>query len=125
MGGLFMTPLNFILIFINTLILVSGQFLWKYGMSRSTGGFGSLKGILQLFLSPYVLSGLAMYGAATVLWLFILSRVPLSLAYPIQSMAYILAVIGAYYIFHEPLNAAKIAGCILILAGVSLIGWKG
>lgn len=120
-----MTPVNFILILLNTLILVCGQFLWKYGMSKSSGGFQSLNGVLQLFVSPYVLSGLAMYGAATVLWLFILSRVPLSLAYPIQSLAYILAVIGAYYIFHEPLNAAKIFGCILILAGVSLIGWKG
>lgn len=107
------------------MILVSGQFLWKYGMQRSTGGFGSIGGIFQLFLSPYVLSGLAMYGAATVLWLYILSRVPLSQAYPIQSLAYIIAVVGAYYIFGEPLNAAKIVGCILILAGVSLIGWKG
>lgn len=120
-----MTPVSFILILLNTLILVSGQFLWKYGMVRSTGGFQSLQGVLRLFLSPYVLSGLAMYGAATVLWLYILSRVPLSLAYPVQSLAYVIAVIGAYYIFHEPLNAAKIAGCILILAGVSLIGWKG
>lgn len=120
-----MTPVNLFLILINTLILASGQFLWKYGITQNPGGFRSLKGILQLFFSPYVLSGLVMYGAATVLWLFILSKMPLSLAYPIQSLAYVLAVIGAYYLFHEPLNAAKIAGCILILAGVSLIGWKG
>jgi len=119
------SPFHFILILCNTLILVCGQFLWKYGMQRSPFGFQSLKSAAQLFLSPYVLSGLAMYGAATVLWLFILSRVPLSLAYPIQSLAYIIAVIGAYYIFNEPLNAAKIVGCVLILAGVSLIGWKG
>ena len=120
-----MTPMYFILILINTLVLVSGQFLWKFGMQRSTGGFESLAGIIRLFLSPYVLSGLAMYGVATVLWLFILSRVPLSLAYPIQSLAYIIAVVGAYYVFHEPLSAAKIAGCVLILAGVTLIGLKG
>ncbi|WP_438444919.1 EamA family transporter [Gorillibacterium sp. sgz5001074] len=120
-----MTPVSFILIVINTLILVSGQFLWKFGMQKSPGGFGTVGGVFQLFLSPYVLSGLAMYGVATVLWLYILSRVPLSMAYPIQSLAYILAVIGAYYIFGEPLNAAKIIGCVLILAGVSLIGWKG
>lgn len=120
-----MTPFYFILILINTLILVSGQFLWKHGLQAGTGGFDSMTSVLRLFLSPYVLSGLAMYGAATVLWLFILSRVPLSLAYPIQSLAYVIAVVGAYYIFHEPLSAAKIAGCILILAGVTLIGWKG
>ncbi|MDF2925610.1 MAG: EamA family transporter [Paenibacillaceae bacterium] len=120
-----MTPIYFFLILINTLILVSGQFLWKYGMQHSTGGFQSFLGVVRLFLSPHVLSGLAMYGVATVLWLFILSRVPLSLAYPIQSLAYIFAAVGAYYVFHEPLSAAKIAGCVLILAGVTLIGWKG
>lgn len=120
-----MTPVSFFLILLNTLILVGGQFLWKYGMQQSPGGFGSLSGVVRLFLSPYVLSGLAMYGVATVLWLYVLSRVPLSLAYPVQSLAYIIAVIGAYYVFGEPLNAAKIAGCVLILAGVSLIGWKG
>jgi drug/metabolite transporter (DMT)-like permease len=120
-----MTPFYFLLILINTLILVCGQFLWKFGMQGTTGGFQSLTGIIRLFLSPYVLSGLVMYGMATVLWLFILSKVPLSLAYPVQSLAYIIAVIGAYYVFHEPLSAAKIAGCVLILAGVTLIGWKG
>lgn len=120
-----MTPFSFILIVINTLILVSGQFLWKWGMQESAGGFQSVSGAVRLLLSPYVLTGLGMYGAATVLWLFILSRVPLSLAYPTQSLAYLFAVAGAYYIFHEPLTAAKITGCLLILAGVTLIGWKG
>lgn len=121
-----MTPFNFILILANTLILVSGQFLWKYGMEHQQGGgFGSLRGVVQLFLSPYVIGGLALYGAATVLWLFILSRVELSIAYPIQSLAYIIAVIGAYFVFNEPLSTAKIMGCLLILAGVTLIGWKG
>lgn len=116
---------NLALILANTLILVSGQFLWKLGMQKNPGSFESLSGILRLFLSPYVLTGLFMYGAATVLWFYILSKVPLSLAYPVQSIAYILAVFGAYFIFREPLSAAKIGGCVLILAGVTLIGWKG
>ncbi|MDF2935461.1 MAG: hypothetical protein K0Q90_834 [Paenibacillaceae bacterium] len=120
-----MALINVVLILLNTIILVSGQFLWKMGMQQNPGSFGSLAGIFRLFLSPYVLTGLVMYGAATVLWFFILSRVPLSLAYPLQSVAYILAVFGAYFIFHEPLSAAKIGGCVLILAGVALIGWKG
>lgn len=120
-----MALVNVALILINTIILVSGQFLWKMGMQQNPGSFESLPGIFRLFMSPYVLTGLFMYGGATVLWFYILSRVPLSLAYPLQSIAYILAVFGAYFIFHEPLSAAKIGGCVLILAGVALIGWKG
>lgn len=116
---------NFLLILLNTIILVSGQFLWKFGLQHNPGGFQSAAGALRLMVSPYVVGGLAMYGAATVLWLYILSKVPLSLAYPVQSLAYIIAVFGAYVVFHEPLSAAKIMGCVLILAGVALIGWNG
>lgn len=120
-----MSVINFLLILLNTLILVSGQFLWKYGLQQHPGGFQSAAGAVRLFASPYIIGGLAMYGAATVLWLYILSKVQLSLAYPIQSLAYIIAVFGAYVVFHEPLSAAKILGCLLILAGVTLIGWNG
>ncbi|AKP48741.1 EamA family transporter [Bacillus smithii] len=116
-----MTPINFVLILVNTLILVSGQFLWKYGMMKSGQSFSSLLGILKLLLSPYILTGLILYGAATVLWLFILSKVPLSVAYPIQSLAYVFALFGAYFFFGETLTSWKIAGVLLIVAGVAMI----
>ncbi len=120
-----MTMVNFLLILLNTLFLVCGQFMWKVGIQHNETGFRSLRGVILLFASPYVLVGLVMYGFATVLWLFILSRVELSLAYPIQSLAYIIAVFGAYWLFNEPLSVAKIVGCLLILAGVIFIGWRG
>ena len=118
-----MTLFNFLLIFINTLILVTGQFLWKFGMESKAHAFDSITAIIKMFLSPFILSGLAMYGVATVLWLFILTRVSLSIAYPIQSIAYVLAVFGAYFIFNEPLTISKVMGCVLIMGGVSLIGF--
>ncbi|WP_270584011.1 EamA family transporter [Bacillus smithii] len=120
-----MTPINFVLILVNTLILVSGQFLWKYGMMKSGQSFSSLLGILKLLLSPYILTGLILYGAATVLWLFILSKVPLSVAYPIQSLAYVFALFGAYFLFGETLTSWKIAGVLLIVAGVAMISVHG
>ncbi|MEJ9211813.1 EamA family transporter [Bacillus smithii] len=120
-----MTPINFVLILVNTLILVSGQFLWKYGMMKSGQSFSSLLGILKLLLSPYILTGLILYGAATVLWLFILSKVPLSVAYPIQSLAYVFALIGAYFLFGETLTSWKIAGVLLIVAGMAMISVHG
>lgn len=113
---------NYLLILLNTLILVSGQFIWKYGMMKNEASFSSVTDILKLLFSPYILTGLTMYGFATVLWLFILTRVPLSVAYPIQSLAYVFAVFGAYFIFNESLSAMKIAGVLLIIIGVSFIG---
>jgi drug/metabolite transporter (DMT)-like permease len=120
-----MTLVNLLLILLNTIMLVSGQFLWKTGLQNNESSFGSIRAFMQLMVSPYFLGGLILYGLATVLWLFILSRVSLSLAYPIQSLAYIMAVFGAYWIFNEPLSMPKVVGCLLILAGVVFIGWRG
>lgn len=116
--------INYVLILLNTLILVSGQFLWKFGMMNKENSFSSVGEVIKLLLSPYILSGLTMYGFATVLWLFILTRVPLSVAYPLQSLAYVFAVFGAYFIFNESLSIMKIAGVLLIIIGVSLIGFS-
>lgn len=117
-----MTLFNGLLILLNTLILVSGQFLWKIGMTNRSVSFDSLGAITRVMISPYILSGLVLYGMATILWLFILTKVPLSVAYPIQSIAYILAVFGAYFFFQEEITLWKVIGVILIMAGVSFIG---
>jgi drug/metabolite transporter (DMT)-like permease len=117
-----MTLFNGLLILLNTLILVSGQFLWKIGMTNRAVSFDSLGAIIRVMLSPYIISGLFLYGMATVLWLFILTKVPLSVAYPIQSIAYIIAVFGAYFFFQEEITIWKVIGVILIMAGVSFIG---
>ncbi|MBB6282035.1 hypothetical protein [Geobacillus subterraneus] len=114
---------NWLWIGLNTLLLVAGQFLWKYGMARQKFELDVIS-IIKLLLSPWILLGLVVYGAATVIWLFILSRVPLSVAYPLQSIAYVLAVFGAYALFHEPLSVPKIIGVILIMLGVSFIGFS-
>lgn len=117
-----MTIVQFVLILANTLMLVTGQFLWKYGLLHREKTFESLRAVLELVFSPYVLGGLFVYGCATVLWLFILSKVSLGLAYPIQSLAYLISIVGAYYLFDESFSSLKIAGCLLILAGVACIG---
>ncbi len=117
-----MTLINGLLILLNTLILVSGQFLWKIGMTNRSVSFDSLNAIIRVLISPYILSGLFLYGLATVLWLFILTKVPLSVAYPIQSIAYVIAVFGAYFFLQEDITVWKILGVILIMAGVSFIG---
>ncbi|MFX3675272.1 MAG: EamA family transporter [Paenisporosarcina sp.] len=118
-----MTLFNGLLILLNTLILVSGQFLWKIGMTNRSVSFDSVGAITRVLISPYIISGLFLYGMATVLWLFILTKVPLSVAYPIQSIAYILAVFGAYFFFQEEITLWKVIGVILIMAGVSFIGF--
>ncbi|WP_088007131.1 EamA family transporter [Indiicoccus explosivorum] len=117
-----MNILHLLLVLCNTLILVAGQFLWKIGMERQTDAFASVFSVVKLFFSPFIFTGLAMYGLATVLWLFILTKIPLSVAYPLQSSAYIIAVFGAFFLFNESITPWKIAGVCFIMLGVSMIG---
>jgi drug/metabolite transporter (DMT)-like permease len=116
-----MTLTYLIIIISNTMILVAGQFLWKIGLHDNANSFSSIGNVSRLFLSPYILGGLFIYGISTVIWFFILSRVQLSMAYPFQSFAYIFAIIGSYIFFGEAITFNKVLGCIFIVLGVYLI----
>lgn len=120
-----MNPGNVVLVLMNAVLLVGGQFLWKAGMQSQQADFSQLMGVARVLLSPYILSGLVIYGFATILWLYIISRVQLSLAYPMQSMAYVFAVVAAHYLFDEALTPGKIIGALVIVLGVSIIALTG
>jgi len=119
-----MSLANIGLIIFNAITLVTGQFLWKMGLERKVNPFESMRSIIELIFSPFILSGLVLYGLTTVLWLFILTRVQISVAYPMQSVAYLISVFGAYFIFGESLSWMKIAGCLVILIGVAMVGFS-
>ena len=64
-----------------------------------------------------VLAGMACFGLSALVWLAVLSRMPLSTAYPFVALG-IAITTGAGIIFHEPLTMLKIAGVFLIICGV-------
>ncbi|CAM4215240.1 EamA family transporter [Paenibacillus phoenicis] len=108
--------ISYLLLFGNILLLVTGQVLFKIGLAR-TGGLHWSK----LASSPAVIGGIALYGIATLLWFAVLSRLPLSVAYPLQALAYVLALLPAYFLFHETITWNKLLGVIVILLGVFLL----
>lgn len=100
-------------------MLVTGQLLWKIAVtdiqSWNTSSF------ISLAISPYFLGGAILYVIATGLWLIILSKLPLSIAYPSQSISYVLGTIAAYYLFQETVQATQWVGILVIIIGVFLI----
>jgi drug/metabolite transporter (DMT)-like permease len=70
------------------------------------------------FLSPTMLVALAIYALATLLWVYVLRSAPLSLAYPLFSLAFIVTPLLAHYALGEPLSWRTFAGGALIVAGV-------
>jgi len=76
---------------------------------------------LQVAGNPFVALGISLYVLSVAVWLLVLSRVEVSIAYPMLSVGYIVNAIAAYYLFGENLSLTRITGIIVIVAGVYLI----
>lgn len=105
-----------------------GQLFLKMGMPQGAigGGHGlidTVLSILKAMLAPKVLTGLGLYSISTMFWLMAVSRVRLSVAYPLISMSYPLVVVLSATVLHEQVKwVTAIAGLAFISAGVSFIG---
>ncbi len=80
---------------------------------------------IGLSSSPLIIFGLLSYGLSAIVWLLVLSRVPLSTAYPFIALGIAITTLGGRFLFHEPLTATKLAGIGLVLIGILAIGFEG
>lgn len=105
-----------------------GQVFLKMGLPPGSiaGGHGlieTLLSILKAMTNSRVVIGLALYSVSTLFWLMAVSRVRLSVAYPLISMSYPLVVVLSATILHEHVKwVLAVAGLAFITAGVSFIG---
>lgn len=111
-----------ILILISAAINTAAQLLLKAGADRITS-FDWAQGRLLLTLStnPYLIMGGICYVTSVFVWIVVLSRVPVSFAYPLSSIAYITTAIAAVIVFNEYLSLTRIIGILVIVFGVYLI----
>ena len=63
----------------------------------------------------------ACYAASLVVWIVGLSRVPVSVAYPLLSLGYIINAIAAHYLLGEAVTPARWLGIGFIVLGVWLV----
>lgn len=115
---------DMLLIILSVSLAALGQLLLKLGMIK-VGRVSSLASapsmILNALLNPIVLSGLAVFGISALSWLVVLSRVKLSIAYPMVSLGYVAVVFFSWLIFKESVKPITIVGCLTIAVGVFLI----
>jgi multidrug transporter EmrE-like cation transporter len=65
--------------------------------------------------------GLICYGVSVVVWILALSRVDVSIAYPMLSIGYIVNAVAASHLFNEPLGIGKVVGIGIIIVGVYVL----
>ena len=120
-----MTPLSFSLLFSGVLLNAAAQLLLKAGTNR-VGAFAfTLDNVVpvgaRLLANPPILAGLGCYVVSVVVWILGLSRVPVSVAYPMLSLGYVVNAFLAWMLFGESLAVQKLVGIGFIVIGVYLV----
>lgn len=76
---------------------------------------------LELLTVPWLWAALACYGFSVIVWLVGLSRVPVSQAYPLLSLGYVINIGLAWWLLGEVPNAQRVAGIGIIVVGVVVV----
>ncbi len=112
----------YILIIISIVLGACGQIIMKMGTSQLTvSGLSIMNQLLKYFTNIPILTGLVLYTLSAVFWIFAISKVQLSVAYPMVASGYVLVVILSYLLLHEPVSSLRILGLIVVVAGVVII----
>ena len=120
-----MNAISFSLVLAGVLLNAAAQLLLKAG-TNAVGHFefhlDNLVPVgLKLALEPHILGGMVCYAISLVVWIMALSRVPVSIAYPMLSIGYVINAFVAWQWFGETLAAQKLLGIGFIVLGVFLV----
>ena len=72
--------------------------------------------------SPLIWSGLIIYGLSIAMWLWVLSKVDLSVAYPIVGVSFLITMAFGALLLDESVTPLRIVGTLLIAGGCILVG---
>lgn len=108
-AGLLLTPL----------LISAGQILFKLTSARA----GSLDaaGLAATLSDPYLIAALAIYGFGTVVWVYVLKTVPLTVAYPFMALTFCAVPLLAWALLGETLTPRYMLGAGLIVAGLLVV----
>ena len=116
---------NILLILFSVVLAVLGQFFLKKGMLQI--GEVPLNITTPIFLLGKVFKsfglflGFFLFALSSIVWLVVLSRVELSLAYPMVSMGYILTIFISWKFLGEEISALRWLAVAIISIGVFVL----
>ena len=108
-----MSPTMLLLLLAGTLCAAAGQLLFKVGASGREA--------LGSFFNLWLLSGLVAYTLSTLLWIYALSKVRLTVVYPFTALTFVLVYLFGVLILREPTTVKALVGVAFVLGGLFLI----
>jgi multidrug transporter EmrE-like cation transporter len=124
-----MRGLSFALVLGGVLLNAAAQLLLKAGASGLSNVALTLANApliaQRIIFSPPIWGGLVCYGISVVLWIVALTRVDVSVAYPMLSIGYVVTAVAAWWLFGEQLSVTRLCGIGAVIVGVWLIVRSG
>ena len=119
---------HYLFVAVTVLLSVYGQLIIKWQTGKA-GAFPTATGdrisyLAHFLTTPWVISSLLAAVLAAFAWIAALSHLELSRAYPFVSASFVLVLVLSALVFGEALTVAKVAGALLIVAGL-VIGSQG
>lgn len=119
-----MNPQVFSVAVVGVLLNACAQLAIKWGTTK-IASISLREGLWTLFLTVIgnsgVIVGLGCYVISVGLWVYVLSKVEVSIAYPMLSIGYIFNLILAHWFFGEQITFSKVMGIGLIILGVVVL----
>ena len=116
----------FALVLVSVLMSSAAQIILKLGMtspsvSESLAAGGRWQSLFVVATNAWVIGGLALYFLSAVVWLLVLARIDVSIAYPLVGIGFIVTMLLAWLIRSEPVTVTKLLGTVFIASGVYLL----
>ena len=120
-----MNAISFSLLMTGVLLNAGAQLLLKAG-TNAVGVFAFSSDNLvpvgwKLATEPHIIGGAGCYVISVIVWIMALSRVEVSIAYPMLSIGYAVNALAAWYLFGEAVTLTRLAGIGVIIAGVYIV----
>lgn len=106
-----------------SLLTASAQLLFKKA-SGTLPPLNSLSAIIPFVTNIWLIGAIILNLVAIVLWVIVLQKIPLSVAYPFAALAFVIVPFFSWAVYGENVNMAHIIGTALILAGIAVISLK-
>jgi len=114
--------MKYILAFVSILLGSIAQYLLKKGITDVTRvSHGYIQLLKNSISNISLIIGLSFYALSMVFWLYVLSKMQLSKAYPMVSLGYVFTLFLGYFLLNESLSAFKLIGIMLVICGVIFI----
>lgn len=116
---------TFLLILLSVTLSSGAQILLKMGASsdevQAALANGPVPAMIAFASNPWIVGGLMIFGLSAISWLVVLSRAPVSMAYPSVALGMVLTVAAGHYLLGEAVSALRLLGLSLIVVGVFVV----